>query len=440
MLLLYVTHILHYSDSKAYALWGTYVALGYITPVIGGWLVDRGLSFKLALIVGLLCMIGGNSVLMWMHPQGFYFGLALTLCGIGLFKGNISTLVGRLYPSGDTQRDQGYARFFMGIILGATLGPLVLGFLAMYVGWPMVFLVSAGGQLLALALFWHYRACWEVIRENKNMDLWFFVTAVSLLTILLGILLAYPVHSNNLLGLSALAVFLVMTGWIVNQCRVQIKKIVGLTLISLLLIAYYAASMQVSGSLVMAIERYFPVYIGHWLLSPTAFAALEAGCAFLFIPLFARLWNYMAAHNHAPSLFFKMGLGHVLAAASFAIFSWVFFTKSALLLGLIIANVLLGMSVVCVFPTHLSLISQYAPVAIQGTLMGMSFLPDALAGYVASVVTQLPVTYTLGGALYTHIYLNIAAVIFVIGMIIFLLAPLWGLLFHERNNLAFIGS
>ncbi|NLF73557.1 MAG: peptide MFS transporter [Candidatus Anammoximicrobium sp.] len=144
---------LGYGDKDAYAVYGAYTALVYMTPFFGGLLADRLLGARRAVILGGLLMAGGQLLLTVENTYAFFTGLALLICGNGFFKPNISTIVGSLYPQGSSKRDGGFTIFYMGINLGAAMSPLLCGYVGETFGWHWGFGLASLGMLVGLAVF-----------------------------------------------------------------------------------------------------------------------------------------------------------------------------------------------------------------------------------------------------------------------------------------------
>ncbi len=144
---------LGYGDSQAYAVYGSYAALVYMTPFIGGMLADRILGQRIAVIIGGLLMAAGHLLMTVEAELPFFFALALIITGNGFFKPNISTMVGLLYKQGDNRRDDGFNIFYMGVNLGAAISPLLCGFVGETFGWHYGFGLATVGMLTGLAIF-----------------------------------------------------------------------------------------------------------------------------------------------------------------------------------------------------------------------------------------------------------------------------------------------
>src|SRR3954468_10166703 len=134
LLVLYLTKSFLFGDKAAYAIFGSYTALVYTTPVIGGLLADRLLGFRKAVLLGGILMALGHFAMALQNLQVFYLALALLICGNGFFKPNISSIVGRLYGADDPRRDSAFTIFYMGINLGGLLAPLACGYLGERLG------------------------------------------------------------------------------------------------------------------------------------------------------------------------------------------------------------------------------------------------------------------------------------------------------------------
>jgi dipeptide/tripeptide permease len=144
---------LGYGDSEAYAVYGAYTALVYMTPFFGGLLADRLLGARRAVIIGGLLMAAGHLMMTVESTFGFFSALALLICGNGFFKPNISTIVGTLYPEGSRKRDGGFTIFYMGINLGAAMSPLLCGYIGETYGWHWGFGLATIGMLAGVAVF-----------------------------------------------------------------------------------------------------------------------------------------------------------------------------------------------------------------------------------------------------------------------------------------------
>ena len=142
LLVLYLTTKFSLTDDKSYSLYGAYAAFSYALPVLGGLLADRLLGLKKTLIIGGLFLIAGNLLMSIPHLNAFYAGLSLTACGIGLYKPNSSSMIGKLYGVQDDRRESGFTLFYIGMNIGATISPFVYGLAGKW-GYHYSYLFSA---------------------------------------------------------------------------------------------------------------------------------------------------------------------------------------------------------------------------------------------------------------------------------------------------------
>ena len=142
------------TDEVATAIYGLYTAGVYLAALPGGWVADRFLGAQRAVLVWRHPHRGGQlSLRLRPWPRPSTSGLLLVVLGTGLLKPNVSAIVGSLYPPGDTRRDAGFSIFYMGINLGAFLGPLVSGYLGKRFGWHVGFAAAGVGMILGLVQF-----------------------------------------------------------------------------------------------------------------------------------------------------------------------------------------------------------------------------------------------------------------------------------------------
>jgi proton-dependent oligopeptide transporter, POT family len=168
---LYLINALQWQPGQAAGVYKWYTSLVYLTPLLGGFLADRVMGPRAAIVLGGLLMAAGHFALVFEPLPFFYAGLALLVAGNGFFKPNISTLVGKLYPDGDPRRDRGFTLFYMGINLGAFLGNIVTGLLADRVGWHAGFGAAGIGMVFGVVIYlWgQRRVTADVVAAGHNL-------------------------------------------------------------------------------------------------------------------------------------------------------------------------------------------------------------------------------------------------------------------------------
>lgn len=152
LLLLYMVNYFKMTQQDASGIYKWYTSLVYLTPLLGGFLADRYLGNKRAIIIGALLMSAGHFMMAFESRTIFYSALVFLIIGNGFFKPNMSTQVGRLYPTNDPRRDSAYTIFYMGINLGAFLSPLVCDWLRVNTSWSYHAGFTAAGVGMVLGL------------------------------------------------------------------------------------------------------------------------------------------------------------------------------------------------------------------------------------------------------------------------------------------------
>src|SRR6188508_1725523 len=167
-LVLYIVAQFHAGNASGEApanlIYGAYLALVYAAAIFGGYVADRVLGYQRSILLGAVIMATGLFMIATPNEQIFRLGLATVIAGNGLFKPNISTMVGKLYAPSDPRRDSGFTIFYMGINAGALLAPVLTGWLAEQVfgtatmpAYRYVFIASGFGMLVSLVWFWFGR-------------------------------------------------------------------------------------------------------------------------------------------------------------------------------------------------------------------------------------------------------------------------------------------
>src|SRR5262245_4399936 len=144
-------------EQDATTLFSYYLMFVYASPLVGGWLADKWLGYRLAITVGALFFGAGYLLLYVPAVSTLYLALTLVVIGNGFFKPNVSAMVGSLYPEGSRLKDSAYNIFYMGINIGAFLAPVVAEFVRQRFGFRVAFTVAAFGMVICLATFWGFR-------------------------------------------------------------------------------------------------------------------------------------------------------------------------------------------------------------------------------------------------------------------------------------------
>lgn len=157
-----------WSNAEALGLYGTYTGLVYLTPMFGGLIADKFLGYKAAIVWGALLMTLGHASMAFETEPMFYLGLGLLIIGNGLFKPNISSIVGGLYVNNEEKKDAGYTLFYMGINAGAFLGIMLCGYIGEKVGWSYGFGLAGIFMAIGMLQFWFARNIFGSIGEKPE--------------------------------------------------------------------------------------------------------------------------------------------------------------------------------------------------------------------------------------------------------------------------------
>ncbi|MCX7546877.1 peptide MFS transporter [Xanthomarina sp. F1114] len=162
-----------WSNADAMQLYAWYTGLVYLTPLLGGLLADKFTGFRKAILLGALIMTLGHAsmALEGFSPNFFYAGLVMMILGNGLFKPNISSMVGNLYPDSSSKKDAGYTIFYMGINAGAFLGMLLCGYIGEKIGWHYGFGLAGVFMLFGMLQFYFAGNIFGSIGETPKKQL-----------------------------------------------------------------------------------------------------------------------------------------------------------------------------------------------------------------------------------------------------------------------------
>src|SRR5688572_30036203 len=214
LLIFYLTQHWLFSDGRSNLIYGAYTSLVYITPVLGGYLADRYLGQRRAVLFGGILLMTGHFLMAVEGTGGqndpvmnvFWAALAFIIVGSGFLKANISVMVGQLYPLTDVRRDPAYTIFYMGINLGAAVGTILVGYLGVTVGWGYGFGLAGIGMLAGLVVFVLGRKSLRGAGEapgplSKNREWTLYAVGLAAVAVI-WMLIQYQDVIQNLLGIS----------------------------------------------------------------------------------------------------------------------------------------------------------------------------------------------------------------------------------------------
>jgi POT family proton-dependent oligopeptide transporter len=445
-------HLGDQANAEASLVYGGYTALVYATGIIGGYIADRVLGYRRSILLGAIIMAAGLFVLLIEDLTWFLVGLSLIVAGNGLFKPNISTMIGKLYVQGDVRRDSGFTIFYMGINLGAFIAPFIT---AAWIGatWGLKwgFFAAALGMILStLFLEVAKRSLGTVGLPPKGNEGWtrFFLVGLGALVMAIGVfflLSASTVLGYLLVGImAALIAYFVISG-IRSGDRVQLQRYIAMIILFLANACFWALFEQAGSSLnFFAREFITPMYgsMETWQAGGFGiFQSLNPLYILLFAPLFAAMWPWLDKRNVNPSIPRKFALGLIQVALGFYIlvFAIANFQNAAGLVPwifLALCYLLHTTGELCLSPIGLSMVTKLAAEKETGLAMGGWFLSIAMAQYMAGLIAAIASGGghgpEVGAAItqYSDTYMTLFLVGLGFGAAYFVTAPLINKLMH----------
>ena len=431
LLLLYLTKYHLFTDSNGLEVLGSYAALVYAMPVIGGLLADRYLGMRKAVVFGGCLLVLGHLGMAFEGEQArseggrilrddgalqvFYLSMALIVIGVGFLKPNISTIVGRLYTQDDPRRDAGFTIFYMGINLGAFSATLLCGYLGETFGWRYGFGVAGIGMLAGLATFLagqrHLHGQAEprdpaALRRKTRLGISRELTIY--LCGLLGVgaawqMLQFHGAVGNLLNLMAVVVLLGLGWFIAVKCdAVERNRMIVLVLLTMSTVVFWALFEQSAASMTLFADRVMDRNILGFELTASQFGAMNAFFIFLFAPLFAWLWTALGRRGREPSTPMKFALGIAQAGLGFGalVVGAASPDDAGLVAGywMVLAYLLHTTGELCLSPVGLSAVTKLAVPSVVGVMMGSWFLATAYSEFVAAQLAKLAAIETVAGS------------------------------------------
>jgi POT family proton-dependent oligopeptide transporter len=437
-------------EAPAGRIYGAYLALVYASGLLGGYAADRLIGYQRSILLGAAIMGSGLFVMMIPSLDVFELGLALVIVGNGLFKPNISTMVGQLYAQNDVRRDAGFTIFYMGINIGAFVSPFLTERLAaIFTGttdqmnYKIVFLSTGVGMLLSFLWFWFGRRQLHGIGrppaelpEKRNLGI--VVVAAAVLVPCVYVLLA-KLGADVLawvLGFMfiGLAVMLLVEG--MREGAVPRDKVVAMLIIFVFNILFWMFYEQAGSSFNFLAEKIVNRTFGSWEFPVAWFQSVNPIGVILLAPVIAWIWIALGRRGAEPSIPRKFGLGLIgnglaFLLLMFALTSLIDTSGKIPFWTLFMVYIIQALGELCLSPIGLSMVTKLAPRKLVGFAMGGWFLSIAtgnnLSGIFASSVSgESGMTTASALAGYTQGFWLLV----IPGALLFLIAPLINRLMH----------
>ncbi|HRZ54125.1 MAG TPA: peptide MFS transporter [Candidatus Paceibacterota bacterium] len=392
------------SDALAGAVYGLYTASVYFAALPGGWVADRLLGAQRAVWYGGLLIVLGQFTLALPRTDTFYLGLLFVVLGTGLLKPNVSAIVGQLYPEGGARRDAGFTIFYMGINLGAAIGPLVCGYLGEKVNWRLGFAAAGFGMLLGLIQFRLLRArlgeAGAVLVQSgprRHRDMAVLGGGLGILGLVVVLIWSGLVSIDALkvaqatkwfiLGLAVLffAGVLLFGG----LSGVEKKRVCVIAILFVCSALFWCGFEQAGSSFNLFAKRHTDRQCLGWVMPAGWFQMVGPVFVISLAPVVAALWVGLARRGREPSLPAKFAFGLALLGVGFLVMAWGAARAGAGLVWptwLISTYFIHTLAELCVSPVGLSSVTKLAPPRLTGQMMGVWFLATSLGNLVAGLI------------------------------------------------------
>src|SRR3954453_11477962 len=408
---------LGFSAAQGGAIYGLYTSMVYMMTLPGGWVADRFIGQRRAVLYGGILISSGHFSMAVPSLATFYLGLFLIVIGTGLLKGNVSVMVGYLYSKEDKRRDAGFSLFYMGINLGAFFAPLVCGYLGQNVNWHIGFASAGVGMLLGLVQYVaggrylgdaglhpapaESPAAAATLRHRAVLIGSILGGAIVLFAVgtFAGILPITATEVADAAGYFLLFLTLGFFGWLFSSSdwtREERHRLYAIGALFLASAVFWSVFEQAGSTLNLFADRNTNnVFLG--LPFPSSWFQSENSLfLWMLAPVFAWLWLRLGAQGKEPSSPAKFAMALIFVGAGFAVLiiparqdgqvSPMWFTATYLLHA--VGELMLS-------PVGLSAMTKLAPARIAGLVMGIWFLATSVGNYIGGRVSGLYESFAL---------------------------------------------
>lgn len=382
-----------WTQAEALKLYGLFTGFVYFTPLIGGWLADNYLGQRKSVIIGGLVMAAGQFTLAAAIPgnlQLFYIGLVLLVIGNGFFKPNISTMVGDLYAEGDARRDGAFTIFYMGINAGAFLAPLVCSTLGEDParGWAYGYFAAGVGMILSVII--------QLAFARRY----------------LGEIGVVPA-AHRALAQSG--------GEKKPLTHEETDRLRVIFMLFVFIVLFWAAFEQAGGLMNLYAADKTDRMIGGFEVPAGWFQSLNPLFIVVLAPIFSVAWSKLGEAGRNPSTPRKMVLGLVLTGIGFLAMVAAAFESAgggkAAMTWLVLAYFFHTTGELCISPVGLSMVTKLAPLRLASLMMGVWFLINFVANWLAGIIGSY--AETLGEL---SIFGGLAGTLFAFAIVLWLLS------------------
>ncbi|MBP6513670.1 MAG: peptide MFS transporter [Steroidobacteraceae bacterium] len=351
-----------WTQAEALQLYGLFTGFVYFTPLIGGWLADNYLGQRKCVIIGGLVMAAGQFTLASAIPGNltlFYVGLVLLVIGNGFFKPNISTMVGDLYPEGDSRRDGAFTIFYMGINAGAFIAPFICSTLGEDPawGWRYGYMAAGIGMILSVII--------QLLLARRY----------------LGDIGTVPAATRSLAQSG---------GKHAPLTHDEVDRLKVIFMLFVFVVLFWAAFEQAGGLMNIYAAEKTDRMLGGFEVPAGWFQSLNPLFIVLLAPLFSLAWSKLGEKGRNPPTPHKMVLGLFLTGIGFlAMIAAVFDQQAAgkaSMIWLVIAYFFHTTGELCISPVGLSMVTKLAPLRLASLMMGVWFMINFVANWLAGII------------------------------------------------------
>lgn len=361
-----------WSRADASSLYGTYLSTIYLSSILGGYLADKFLGYRKAVLWGGFIIVLGHISLALNDMTFFYAGIGLLIAGTGLLKPNISSMVGQLYPDGSSLKDSAYTIFYMGINLGGFFGPIVCGELARNYGWHYGFGIAAFGMILGLIIFY--------FKQDMLGDI-----GLSPKQIQQKIVIAPPKQKLT---------------------KIEIDRLIVIGILSFFSIVFWMSFEQAGASINIFAKDYTDKHIFGTEISAASFQSVNSMWILILSLPMSWLWVKLDQAKKNPSSPYKfafgllfLGLAFVLMAVATSDIQQGAMTASKSAWLLIAFYGIQTVGEMCISPVGLATVNKLSPPALFGSMYGVWFGASAVgnyfAGFLSSRIDELQTAHSM---------------------------------------------
>lgn len=420
LLILYMTKVLfidmaqNLAETKAYGIYGSYTAMVYLFPVIGGLVADRFLGFRKTILWGGILMALGHFTLALQGIESlegnlpfFFAALALIIIGNAFFKPNISSFLGTFYEKDDPRKDGAFSIFYMGVNIGSFLSTLTCGYIGQQINWHYGFGLAGIGMVLGLIIFWIFSRKFGEKglppKEVQEGSVKLFGRKPDMPIIVLS-LLAVPVCASildldELMSTLLLVISIFIIAYLIYHAVTLKEKKEGQRLLVVVVLFFFHAIFwalfeQAGGSLTLFADKNVNRVVGGTEIPASIFQSLNPLFIMLLAPLFSYMWLKLNKAGKEPStpMKFVLGLAQLSLGFGVIVLGARFFANDQGLVSIIFLAVMYLLHTtgeLSLSPIGLSMVTKLSPAKIVGFVMGAWFLSISLGNKIAGWIGKL---------------------------------------------------